>query len=388
MVGCVGQQSEPVVEEKKALPTLLVVQSVFNRGRDASGKATIETQPAVLSLWRTDGLRWTEEQVADPESNVFHKAMPYQDGILTIGAEGAHIKHWTAGDAGWNSETLWSRTWTGKYNRMRDLELGDLDGDGQDEMVVATHDVGVIAVGRFANEAWTFSEYGEKQDTFVHEIEMGDVDGDGVKEAYATPSERNRASGESQPGGVVQVTMKDGAAAIAPVVAWEATHAKEILVTDLGDGKDSLLAVKEASKTSPVQVVQLVPGPDGWTESVLAEVTGEKQARFLVPGDVDNDGQTELVLSGMNTGLWILKSNESGGYAATSIDTSSGGYEQAVHLADLDGKPGLEIYVASERPGKPRQLRRYVYNGTGYDMMPIQTIKGLGIIWNIQDGVF
>ena len=50
------------------------------------------------------------------------------------------------------------------------------------------------------------TEIDEKPDTFVHEIEIGDIDGDGKLEFFATPSDRNSASG-SQAGrrGHVQV---------------------------------------------------------------------------------------------------------------------------------------------------------------------------------------
>ena len=39
---------------------------------------------------------------------------------------------------GWTSETLWTRKWGGKFNRLRDVEIGDVNGDGKDDIVIAT----------------------------------------------------------------------------------------------------------------------------------------------------------------------------------------------------------------------------------------------------------
>ena len=75
-----------------------------------------------------------------------------------------------------------------------------MDGDGKDELVIATHDQGVIAVVH-PDEDWRVEEVERTPNTFVHEIEIGDVDGDGVKEFFATPSEPNKLESE-QPGEV------------------------------------------------------------------------------------------------------------------------------------------------------------------------------------------
>ena len=374
--------NDPIKREKS--PAILMVQSVFER--DAAGK--IAPGPAVLSLFRKDGNQFTEERILDPESNVFHKAMPFEGGILTVGGEQAIVKKWTHDGAKWNGKTLWQRKWDGKFNRMRDVALGDLTGDGQDEMVIATHDMGVVGVGVKKEGTWAFTEYGLVADTFVHEVEIGDLEGDGKMEFYVTPSERNRANLTAQPGGVVRYDFQDGSFVSSKVAQWFDTHAKEITVSKVGGEKSRLFAVKEASKTQPVQVVELTKGPDGWQESVLVSLSGEKQARFLVVGDCDHDGAEEMVIAGMNTGLWLLDKDENEKWTVKIIDGTSGGFEQATHLADLDGDGKIEIYVASEKKGQPRQLRQYRWDGEHFQRNIIATLEGMGLVWNLQDGVF
>ena len=157
------------------LPTLIMVQAQFITGPDGRPKPG----PARMTLYRTDGKQWFDEVIEDPDSNVFHKGIPWRDGILTIGAMKAMVKHWKRDGDTWKATTLWEKSWGGKFDRLRDVELGDVDGDGQEEMVIATHDMGVVAVGDENDDGtWTFQEFDHKADTFVHEVEIGDVDGD------------------------------------------------------------------------------------------------------------------------------------------------------------------------------------------------------------------
>jgi len=381
-------------------PTLLVTQAQFAM---VGGKP--KPQPAKLSLLHLVDGAFVREDIEDPDANVFHKAMAFDGGILTIGAEAAPkpatLKLWRKADGAWSAQTLWSRAWDGaRFNRLRDIEIGDVDGDGQDELVIATHDRGVVAVGNPKADAsgWDFVEMDEVADTFVHEIEIGDVDGDGAKEFYATPSERNKASGASQPGEVVRyVKQDDGTYKRELVASYEDSHAKEILVADVdGDGTDELYVVREGhvvkeggstKRVDPVRILRYAPGKDGWEGTVVATLDDD-QCRFLLAADVDHDGQTELVAAGMKSGLWRLERGEDGQFKTLLIDKDSGGFEHAVHAADLDGDGKTELYVAAD---SQKAFRRYVWNGTDFDrteMLPIGPSERSHITWNLQDGTF
>lgn len=332
------------------------------------------------------------EVVDDPASNVFHKAIPWRDGLLTIGGDAARVVHWTPGEGGWSPSVLWEPRFGGTHDRIRDVEEGDVDGDGRPELVVATHDQGVVAVGDEAEDGtWTWTELSRAPDTFVHEIELGDLDGDGTPEIYATPSEPNQSSGASQPGRVVRFVHGADGFVASDVIAWTDTHAKEILVADVGDGP-ALFALREGrigpagGLREPVAIVQLVPRADGtWAEAPISQLAGERQARFLVAGDVDQDGAAELVATGMGTGVWLLDRGEAG-WRATQSDGSSGGFEQAAHLADLDGDGALELYVASEPADRPREIRRYRWSGGSFRRDIVHTLEGKGLVWGLGSG--
>lgn len=382
---------------KEPLPTLIVSQAHFQM----TGKP--KPLPAKIVLLRNQGDTWFRDEFTDEEANVFHKAIAWRDGILTIGAETspkpATLKHWKRVKGAWKGKTLWSQAWEGaKFNRLRDLEIGDVTGDGHDNIVIATHDQGVVAVGTEGEDGWTFVEMDQRADTFVHEIEIGDVDGDGVTEFYATPSARNKASGASQPGSVWRYDFKDGAFVGSAVVDFTDSHAKEILVTDQdGNGTDELYVVREGHKEKdadgvmqlidPVRIVRFTPDGGAWTDNVVATLQDD-QCRFLLSGDVDGDGVTELIAAGFKSGLWLLEPKADGTFDNVLIDADSGGFEHATHVADLDGDGKLEIYVAAD---EQKEFRKYTWNGTSFDRTFIDKIgpdANSHITWNIQDGVF
>ncbi len=363
-------------------PTVLLAQAWFTKGPD--GKPV--PAPARLEILRPVPWGWARSRLEDPESNVFHKAMIWKGGILTIGAERALLKHWTIAGESWTSKTLYEGSWGGQFDRLRDLEIGDVDGDGEDELVIATHDQGVVVI---VEADGTATELPPEPDTFVHEVELGDVDGDGLLEIYVTPSGRNR-KGVSQPGRVDRISWTEGAWARETVARSESRHAKEILVTDLGDG-DALLTVWEGELgengelTEPVAITRSRPGPQGWTQETLATVP-DRQTRFLVPGDFDADGQTELIAATMSAGLYLLEPGPDG-WTNKRFDVSSGGFEHACTAADLDGDGKLELVVAADRQ---RELNVYRWNEgrKTFDKERIGRFDDQVFTWNITAGTF
>jgi hypothetical protein len=117
---------------------------------------------------------------------------------------------------------------------------------------------------------------------------------------------------------------------------------------------------------------------------VIAELQ-DRQCRFIVPGDIDGDGQIEIVAAAMDSGLWALQPDGDGTFTPELIDAKSGGFEHATHLADLDKDGQMEIYVASD---KQKEFRRYVYVDGEYRKEVIAPIPAMHITWNVQDGVF
>jgi NADH:ubiquinone oxidoreductase subunit len=329
--------------------SLLLSLSVFGENEDGS----IKTLPAELGVLSHDGKQWVHRSFTDEQSNVFHKTMAYgTEGILSMGGTDAMVKLWKPdGDR----ELLWQADFGGTFSRMRDVEVGDIYGDGKLSMAIATHDQGVVATLRPNDEGgFSLEELDREDDMFVHEIELGDLNGDGVLEIYATPSEPNKMDGSEQYGTVTRYipAIEEGRYEVADL---EGKHAKEILVTDIdGDGKDELYVSIEAVSGGQVEIRRYLEDTYP-TEGEIIATLEDKLCRFLTVGDVDGDGTLEMVAAANEAGLWLLRPRD-GRWTKELIDDQTSSFEHASILEDLDGDGRDELYVASDNQG---EFRRY-----------------------------
>ncbi len=291
------------------------------------------------------------------------------------------MKVWSRGPGGWQSTTLSSAAFGVRFNRFRDVEIGDVTGDGFPELVVATHDRGVVAVlSRTAGHQWAVTMIDQALNTFVHEIELGDVDGDGLAEIFATPSAPNRVDRGVQPGKIVMYTLVGSEWVPSPLAVFEDRHAKEILVTDLeGVGRPAVIAAIEApgvglaqgnDRRKEVTIRRYRFAGGAWDSLDLATIPGES-CRFLCAGDVDGDRQAELIASCRRAGVWLLRPGP-GPWVVEQIDASSTAVELATALADLDNDGIDEIYVAADDQGFVRRLE---WNGGSFQRTDLVEIR-------------
>jgi FG-GAP-like repeat len=360
-------------------PALLLAVAALGKNEDGSPKPL----PARVGILTQSGDTWSYRFLEDPDSNVFHKALAYEPGtgeagILTLGGTKAIVKLWSPDGS---SRTLWEADFGGRFSRMRDAEVGDIYGDGSAAIAVATHDQGVVAVLRpGADGEFSVEELDRKENTVVHEIELGDLNGDGILEVYATPTAPNKVDGTPQPGEVVRYVPAQGGER--SVVADLGTrHAKEILVDDVdGDGRDELYVSVEAVSGGRVEIRRYDAGTDPKQGAVVAELD-DTLCRFLTAGDVDGDGQREMVAATHKKGLWLLRPAE-GAWQTELIDSESSGFEHASILLDLNDDGKDELYVASDDQD---QVRRYDLKDGGWKRTVLfEHTDGLGrFTWNI-----
>jgi hypothetical protein len=394
------EEAPPAAEDEAAkrdkldggpFPALFITQSRFLPAEDGSGKNT-RPGPARLIILRKAPSGWQQVMVDDPDSNVFHKALQIEGSILTAGAMGAFLKLWSFKDGAWSAETIWNPKFGGKFDRLRDFETGRVMPDGDPQVAIATHDQGVVAVAAFRDGAWEVMEIDKNPDTFVHEIELGDFNGDGLNEIFATPSQPNKV-GVSQAGEVVRYSWDGKAFEKSLVVRFETRHMKEILAVTLeGDKGPTLFAAVEAELEkiagkarikTPVEIVRFTFDASGKAASETVASIPDAQCRFLVAGDVDGDGKTELVAAAMKTGLWLLRPGDATPWKAENFDKSSSGFEHAAALADLDGNGKLELYVAAD---DQKSFNKYEWNGSGFDKQSVIPLGDSVITWNITAG--
>jgi hypothetical protein len=378
-----GREEKPASGEPESLPRGLALGlALFEKSPE--GKQV--PQPATAGFLVREGGEWRYRTLVDEDSNVFHKVMAYtpadgQSGILTLGGTAAIVRLWPKGG---EPRTLWEADFGGKFSRMRDGEIADVYGTGESDIVVATHDQGVVAVIRPDGEGdFEVEELDRQENTFVHEVEVGDLDADGTLEIYATPSLPNKLDGTEQPGEVVRYVPAAGEGRKV-VAALGDRHAKEILVDDVdGDGKDELYVAVEAVSGGRVEIRRYDADTPPEAGQAIATLD-DKLCRVLVSGDVEGDGRKEIVAAGFKSGLWLLSPGPGPGdpWTVVSIDRDSSGFEHASLLADLDGDGADELYAASD---DHHEVRRYVWKAGA----PVREVifahpEGMsGFTWNL-----
>lgn len=389
-----------LVAEPGPGPAIVLSQAQFLETTDEkTGEKTSTPGPARLVILRQHHDEWQPEFVEDPESNVFHKAVFYPEtpqagqtpGILTIGANAAMIKLWQHSRDAWSAETVWKATFGGKQDRLRDFEIGDVTADGKPDIVIVTHDQGVVVVLSQTADGWQATEIDHKEKTFVHETELGDLDGDGALEIYATPSKPNKFDGTPQPGEIVVYRHSPEGFERQVVEEFLLRHVKEILVTDIdGDGHSELLASVEAELASrpdaPPDADQVLVKryrfeADRYVGEVVCTLP-DGLCRFFNAGDVDGDGKPELIASTHKKGIWLARPGPDQ-WKVELVDADSGGFEHATVLADLDGDGLQEIYAAAD---KQREVRRYRWADGKWDRETLYTIEDAKITFNIFAG--
>ncbi len=333
--------------------------------------------------WRT---RYDEPYTKSLEmtgGNVFHQAMWFEPaygepGILTISANASQLSLWRNRGESWEAEVLWTAVVGGKENRFRDVEVGDVDDDGEEELVLVTHDHGAVYVlEQTAAGLQPTRVHVEEWRTFVHEVEIGDVNGDGKLEFFTTPSEPNRAGVHEHSGSIDMYQWNGAAYQRTRVFHGSDRHCKEILLADNdGDGADELYAAVEAP---PAQVEIRRFRWDGSTMApdfslALGRADTKAWCRFLAQADTDGDGVPEILAATRIDGIYRLVD----GTAQNIVQSyHSSGFEHAIYCMDWDQDGCDDIFVASDQQGS---VQRYSYDPA------TKTMKG-SVILNLMDEV-
>lgn len=227
------------------------------------------------------------------------------------------------------------------------LTRGNLDGDGQPDILTAYRDSSYLrAAFSTADPAEKFLlSLAENEDVAgISDIAIGDINADGWADIIAITDTgllylQNPA--QSKPGFRWQRIHPATAEG-----AWVSVH-----ILDLnGDGKAEIVALRPPVVGELPSLFQLLPGDnpisgDGWTTQLLAK---HEDASFVVPGDLDGDGDLDFFTGvGAVSGLVWFRNNSSEARVAFEPRTVSvEGFSGAIHsplLADLDGDSRLDV---------------------------------------------
>ena len=248
-----------------------------------------------------------------------------------------------------------SITFTGKVDfttgtNPYSVSIGDIDGDGKPDLVVANYGSASVSVLRNTSTSGTVS-FAAKADfatgTNPISVSIGDLNGDGKPDLAVANSSSASVS-------VFRNTSTSGSVSFAAKVdLTTGTSPYSVSIGDIdGDGKPDL-AVANSSSAS-VSVFRNTSTSGSITGSSFAAkvdfITGTNPQSVSI-GDIDGDGKPDLaVANSSSASVSVLRNTStsgsitSGSFAA-KVDFATGSGPRSVSIGDIngDGKPDLAV---------------------------------------------
>lgn len=244
--------------------------------------------------------------------------------------------------------------------------VGDLDGDGFDELVVAYgNDVepGPLVVydnddGRLLpTPVW-------RSDAVGHHghVSVGDVDGDGDPDVVV--SRYLGLDGWGDPGGVDLYRNEDGRLGAVPDWTRDGLSSFACALGDVDrDGDlDLVVAAGEAYQGPPEQSVVLENPGDGRFEAVPLWSSPPGYAMDATLADLDGDGWLDLALARVGAPHLVFRGDRHGAFETGPVWAAPGeGHEgNTVDFGDVDGDGTLDLVISdNDQQGGRGTVRLY-----------------------------
>ncbi len=227
------------------------------------------------------------------------------------------------------------------------VAIGDIDGDGKVDIVIANVVSSTVSVLRNTSTSGTIS-FATKQDfttgTNPYSVAIRDLDGDGKSDLAV-------ANQSSQTVSVLRNTSTIGSIGFATKIDFGTGYGPwSVAIGDIdGDGKPDLAVANDYFSTVSILRNTSTIGSINFDTKVDFPTGGRPWSVAI--GDIDGDGKLDLAVQGLISGIVSVYRNTSSigsiGFA-TKVDFATGAQPTAVAMGDVNGDGKLDMVVANE----------------------------------------
>lgn len=228
---------------------------------------------------------------------------------------------------------------TATINLATDIErliVGDLDGDGSQDLVVAgaTAQNLTIHFGQ-GNGSFDAPQVVATATYSSRDVRLADLDGD---------SDLDIVSSSTTNAGIVALLNNGGRTFSAPVVSASGSTARGLALADV-DTDGDLDAITTRETTSNAEIY-LNNGSGSFSFSSAFAVSGDPQ--YIETADVNGDGFSDVIVPGSaGNSVSVALGNGSGGFA-TPTSYSQGSGLRSTAVGDIDGDGAVDILSAND----------------------------------------
>jgi sugar lactone lactonase YvrE/predicted Fe-Mo cluster-binding NifX family protein len=240
----------------------------------------------------------------------------------------------------------------------KSIAIGDLDGDGRPDLVVANSGSNIVSVYRNTSSSGSISagSFAAKVDfvtgSFPSSVAIDDLDGDGKLDLIVANAGSNTVSVFRNTASISSIVSGSFAAKVDFATG---SFPRSVAIGDLdGDGKLDLIVANAGSNT--VSVFRNTASSSSIVLGSFATkvdfATGTSPYSVAI-GDLDGDDKPDLIVANLNskTVSVIRNTSTSGsivsGSFATNIDFATGSFPRSVAIGDLDGDSKLDLVISN-----------------------------------------